>query len=55
MQNKNLYEDLSAPTLATASIFSLPSVAAAEGRHIAAVDRRESMDSVATEGTDKSS
>ena len=40
--------------IATASIFSLLSVAAAEGRHIAAVDRRANMDAVATVEADKS-
>jgi hypothetical protein len=54
MQNKNLYEDLSAPTVATASLLSLLSVAAAEGRRIAAVDRRENMDAIATVEADKS-
>ena len=38
MQNRDLYEDLSAPTVATASVFTLLSIAAAENQSIAAVD-----------------
>lgn len=38
MQNRDLYEDLSAPTVATASVFTILSIAAAENRSIAAVD-----------------
>ena len=38
MQNRDLYEDLSAPTVATASVFTVLAIAAAENRSIAAVD-----------------
>ena len=38
MQNRDLYEDLSAPTVATASVFTILLIVAAENRSIAAVD-----------------
>ena len=37
-QNKNLYDDLSAPTVSTSSVFTVLSIAAHEGRHAAVVD-----------------
>jgi Reverse transcriptase (RNA-dependent DNA polymerase) len=37
-QNKNLYDDLSAPTVSTAAVFTVLSIAAHEGRHAAVVD-----------------
>ena len=38
MQDKTLYDDLSAPTVSTCAVFTLLSIAAAEQRHIAAID-----------------
>jgi Reverse transcriptase (RNA-dependent DNA polymerase) len=37
-QNKNLYNDLSAPTVSAAAVFTDLSIAAHEGRHAAVVD-----------------
>lgn len=37
-QNKNLYDDLSAPTVSTSAVFSVLAIAAHEGRHAAVVD-----------------
>jgi hypothetical protein len=37
-QNKNLYDDLSAPTVSTSAVFIILSIAAHEGRHAAVVD-----------------
>ena len=37
-QDKNLYDDLSAPTVSTCAVFTLLSIAAHEGRHAAVVD-----------------
>ena len=38
MQNKDLYKDLSASTVVTASVFAILAIAASQGRTIAAVD-----------------
>lgn len=38
MQDKTLYEDLAAPTVATGSVFAVLSITAAENRNIAVVD-----------------
>ena len=38
IQDKGLYEDLAAPTVATCSVFSILSIAAAENRSISVVD-----------------
>ena len=38
MQNSDLYEDISAPTVATASVFTVLSVVAAENRSLTAVN-----------------
>jgi hypothetical protein len=37
-QDKSLYDDLAAPTVSTSSVFTVPSVAAAEGRRMATLD-----------------
>ena len=37
-QDKNLYDDLSAPTVSTSAVFTILSIAAHEGRHAAVVD-----------------
>jgi len=37
-QDKGLYEDLSSPTAATASVFAVAAIAAAEGRHVVVTD-----------------
>jgi Reverse transcriptase (RNA-dependent DNA polymerase) len=37
-QDRQLYDDLSAPTVSTSSVFSILAVAAHEGRHIAVTD-----------------
>jgi hypothetical protein len=38
MQIKTDYDDLSAPTVATSSVFATAAIAAAEGRHVMAID-----------------
>jgi hypothetical protein len=38
MQVKTDYDDLSAPTVATSSVFATAAIAAAEGRHVMAID-----------------
>jgi Reverse transcriptase (RNA-dependent DNA polymerase) len=37
MQDKKLYEDLSSPTVATSSVFTIAAIAAHEGRHVAVI------------------
>ena len=38
MQNKDLYEDLSSPTVSTSAVFTIIAIAAHEKRHVAVVD-----------------